>query len=45
MTIAANGNKLYYMDYSQQKIIEYSLSSPYTLTNATLVGDKSYPVS
>jgi hypothetical protein len=45
VTIADNGNKLYYMNYSQQKIIEYSLSAPYTLTSATFVGNKSYPVN
>ena len=45
LSINFDGTKLYYMDYSNQQIIEYSLPTARTLTWATLVGGLSYPVS
>jgi DNA-binding beta-propeller fold protein YncE len=45
ISFSSDGTKLYYMNYSIQKIIEYSLPSAWTLTWATLVGELSYPVS
>ena len=43
--ISSDWTKLYYMNYSDSKIIEYLLPTAWSLTWAVLVWDISYPVS